>query len=156
MFRRREASLWEGSIYSGGEMFSQTCKYVLRAASALARHHELGPLRGKVIAEEMDIPLNYLHKILRTLVLEGILTSARGGKGGFRLVRAPREITLMELLRPFDETLRVVTCPFENPLCGVANPCPLHDDWSQVAKRYTAFLEDTTLESLAEEWTLDV
>lgn len=49
------------------------------------------------IACQTCAPIEYLRKILQRLVRSGILASGRGRRGGFRLVRAPSQITLLEL-----------------------------------------------------------
>ncbi len=132
-------------------MLSQTCEYALRAATHIARHGDEGPVLAKNIASEMNVPLRYLHKVLRDLVRSGVLGSSRGIGGGFRLRKPPSEVRVADVLAPFEELSGRTGCPFGNPLCGVASPCPAHERWSRVVTAYTDFLETTTLRDLVGE-----
>lgn len=69
--------------------------YAVRAALDLARHYEDEPRKAREIAESMDIPLNFLKRILSELVAQGLLTSIAGPNGGYRLTQPPENITLL-------------------------------------------------------------
>jgi Rrf2 family iron-sulfur cluster assembly transcriptional regulator len=129
-------------------LWTQTCEYALRAATYIAQHDDNGSVLARDVSEAMDVPHQYLQKVLRELVRNGILTSTRGIGGGFRLKRPARRIRLIELIAPFDDFLQRTTCPFGNPRCGKANPCPVHDRWTTVVDAYRTFLESTTLGDL--------
>jgi Rrf2 family protein len=129
-------------------MMSQTCEYALRAVSYIAANASDAPVMAKDVAAAMNIPLTYLQKVLRTLVRVNVLTSGRGIHGGFRLKRPPGEICLADVIMPFDDKIHLIACPFGNPRCGQANPCPVHDRWVPVVTAYRAFLATTTLEDL--------
>ena len=130
-------------------MLSQTCKYALRAITYVVDHLDEGPALAKDIAEEADVPLRYLQKIMRDLVRSGVLHSTRGIGGGFRLSKPPERIHLIDVLAPFDDSLQKTMCPFGNIECGVRNLCPVHERWSEVVEAYRNFLDTTTLAHLA-------
>src|SRR5690606_29875681 len=50
------------------------------------------------LAAKFNLPAAYLNKSLQALVRAGILASTAGPRGGFRLVRPPSEITLLEVV----------------------------------------------------------
>jgi len=50
------------------------------------------------LAAAFELPPAYLNKCLQLLVKAGILASSAGVKGGFRLARAPQQITLLEVV----------------------------------------------------------
>jgi Rrf2 family protein len=129
-------------------MLSQTCEYALRAVTYIGRHTDAGPVLAKDIATEMEVPLRYLQKVLRDLVRIGVLDSTRGIGGGFRLSRPADKVRLTDVMAPFDDILARTSCPFGNPQCGKANPCPVHDRWADVAGAYLAFLQNTTVRDL--------
>ncbi len=132
-------------------MLSQTCEYALRAATYIAHHDEDEPVLAKDIAENTNVPLKYLQKILRDLVRNGLLVSARGIGGGFRLSRQPAKVHLVDILSPFDDATQKMSCPFGNPECGGSNPCPVHNRWKRVVESYRTFLQTTTLGHLIKE-----
>jgi Rrf2 family protein len=131
-------------------MFSQTCEYALRAMTYIAQHGEERPVLAREIARRTSVPLKYLQKVLGDLVRQGLLKSSRGIGGGFRLNKPARRLSLAEVLAPFDDLMRRTSCPFGNPLCGEANPCPVHDRWVQVVGPYRDFLQTTMLADLVD------
>jgi Rrf2 family protein len=76
--------------------YSQTTGYAIEALACLARRRP-GSMLVREIAGETDIPLPYLSKIFQRLAEAGIVESKRGYKGGVRLSRDPRKITLLEI-----------------------------------------------------------
>ena len=74
-------------------ILSQTAEYALRAVLAIAREADGKAVGAARIAAELGIPANYLSKTLHQLARAGILESARGKLGGFRLARAGDRIT---------------------------------------------------------------
>lgn len=127
-------------------MFSLTSEYAMRAMIYLTRHADDRPIPGREIAEETHIPPRYLSTILGDLVRAGILHSSPGTGGGFRMVRSPKEVTLSEVLVPFEPVLTDCrSCPFGNEQCADDHPCAGHDLWRKVREMYSRFLEKTSV-----------
>ena len=61
-------------------------EYALRAVILLAQKRDSGPQSFRDVASELDIPSEFLAKILRSLVRSGIVRSKRGAAGGYELV----------------------------------------------------------------------
>ena len=59
-------------------------------------------LSGKALAEFHGIPESYLLKHLKMLVSNEILESVPGPRGGYRLARPPRDITLLDIVQAVD------------------------------------------------------
>ena len=68
-------------------MLSKTSEYALRAVLFLARESRDIPVPAGDIATGLDVPANYLSKILHTLSRAGVVSSERGPGGGYRLAR---------------------------------------------------------------------
>jgi Rrf2 family protein len=60
------------------------------------------------IAARKKIPKKYLEQILLTLNRNGYLASRKGAEGGYRLAKAPNEISVAEILRLMDGALAPV------------------------------------------------
>ncbi len=131
-------------------MLSQTTEYALAAAVHLASHRGDGPLRVGDVAAELDIPQNYLSKILHSYARAGILSSTRGPGGGFELVRDPFDILLAELVRPFESRLMSPEsiCLLGREACRDDDPCSAHGHWKHVRAAIQTFFSDTTLGDL--------
>jgi Rrf2 family protein len=126
-------------------VFNKTSEYALRAVAAIAQGSGDRPVLAKDIAKGGDIPAKYLSKVLGDLVRAGVLSSTRGIGGGFRLRQPPENVPLIEVVRPFEDVLASRRCPFGNPRCSDASPCPIHEQWKPVSEAYRSFLEQTTV-----------
>ncbi len=77
---------------------SRSSEYAISAVVQLASAPP-GTLRScPELARKGKLPERYLLHILRRLVESGILNSTRGTTGGYALARAPRQITLLNLV----------------------------------------------------------
>lgn len=123
---------------------SRTSRYALRAVVHLARSGGERIPAGK-LSSELDLPENYLSKTLNALAHGGILDAARGPGGGFRLVRKPDELPLIEVIEPFETLGAGQECVLGRPECSEEDPCPAHEDWKRVASRIEAFFRETTV-----------
>jgi Rrf2 family protein len=131
-------------------MLSQTSRYALRALDFMANQGNGDYKLVKDISGKLDIPQQYLSKILHSLAREGLLQSQRGRSGGFRLNRPAAEITLFDVVDPLDHLSRLGTCIMGDRPCGngTSQPCALHGMWGDVRGKYLTFLRSTTLAEL--------
>ena len=125
-------------------MLTRTAEYALRAVIHLAQHHEDWPIPGNQIAKQAGIPAKYLSKVLGDLVRVGVLTSSRGKRGGFAMVRSPKKMRLVDVLRPFEQ-FEIRRCPFGNSECIDRKPCLAHDQWKKVVAAEQEFFRKTTI-----------
>lgn len=129
-------------------ILSQTAVYALRAMLHLAERPDDQPVPVGEIASALDVPRNYLSKILHVLARRGLLRSARGPGGGFSLVLPPARTTLLEVAAHFDDMNRD-RCLLGRPECRDEDPCPAHGQWKDVAAALHAFFSNTTIADLA-------
>ena len=80
-------------------------EYALLALVHLARHAEEGYIAVHAIATAQEIPPKFLEQILLTLKRARYVASLKGQRGGYRLARPARQITLAEVIRLFDGAL---------------------------------------------------
>jgi Rrf2 family protein len=132
-------------------MFSTTCEYALRALVRLARMPNGTAVLGRDLAQHAEIPANYLSKILLTLRNAGILTTARGTGGGYRLRKSPDEIRLIQVVELFDGQRAKPACLLGGRECSDENPCSAHNAWRDVRVAYLSFLENTTLAGISKD-----
>ena len=129
-------------------ILSQTAVYALKAAMHLAESQGDGPVRVDDIAGALDVPRNYLSKILHLLARAGVLTSLRGPHGGFTLGKDAHDMPLSEVIAPFDDFTPSSACFLGREICSDANPCAAHARWKGVFAEVQAFLNDTTVHDL--------
>ena len=76
---------------------------VALADLATAREDQLTSLAD--ISKRQDISLPYLEQLFVKLRRAGLVESARGPGGGYKLARSPSEIRVSEVLEAVDETV---------------------------------------------------
>ena len=126
-------------------MLSNTSEYALRAVIYLGEREGDGTIRVDEVAEALDVPKNYLSKILHSLVKQKVLRSLRGPRGGFELARPATEVTLYDVVSPFDDIEARRTCLLGRKECSDTNPCAIHGHWREVATRVATFFRETTV-----------
>lgn len=123
---------------------SQTAEYAIRVIAWLAARSSEEPVLARELSSGTDIPPHYLSKILRRLVVAGVLTSQKGQGGGFTLVRPPRQITFRDVLSAVDAFPRADRCAFGWGTCSARRPCPLHHSWSRMSEQFRHWACNTT------------
>ena len=68
----------------------------------LGRRYGQGPASLAEIAAAEDLPRAYLEQLVMSLRDAGLVTSTRGARGGYELVRPPAEIRMSEVLRALE------------------------------------------------------
>ena len=123
---------------------TQTAEYALRAMAWIALESPRDPVLARDLSTGTRIPSQYLSKILRRLVLAGILESRKGRGGGFTLARPPDRIFFKEVLAAVDAYPREDRCAFGWGACDPARPCPLHESWSRMSSGFREWASRTT------------
>lgn len=124
-------------------MLSRTAGYALNAVLHIA--DQGGPVSAAAVAEALDVPANYLAKILNALARRGVLASERGRKGGFSLARPPSRIALMEVVDGFDGLGDERRCLLGRGTCSDVGGCPVHRAWRQASEPAFRFFEERTV-----------
>lgn len=130
-------------------MISRTAKYALRAVVHLAAEAREAPVPVDAVAEQLDVPRNYLSKTLHLLAKRDILTSSRGPGGGFELARPAGEISLADVVEVFDDLEARQGCLLGEASCSDATACAVHHRWKRLSTQVTAFFRETTVGALA-------
>lgn len=133
-------------------VLSQTVEYALRATLYVARSAP-GPARLPEIATAIHAPPRYLAKILGQLARAGILTSARGPAGGFRLAPRRERASLSSIIAVFEEPERR-RCLLGHGVCGQNPSCAVHEKWAPIAQSSADFFARTTIGDLLSSTSL--
>jgi Rrf2 family protein len=65
------------------------------------------------IAEQYDIPIELMAKVLQRLVRVGLLASTQGTRGGYTLGRPPLAISVADVIEAIDGPFTVTACSTE-------------------------------------------
>jgi Rrf2 family transcriptional regulator, iron-sulfur cluster assembly transcription factor len=126
-------------------MLSITTEHALRALCLLACTPDGGSLLGRELSERADIPATYLSKIMLTLRNGGYVAATRGLGGGYRLLRSPETVTLLDIVELFEGPRTHPRCVLGYGTCSDEAPCGAHNTWCKVREHEVAFLHKTRL-----------
>lgn len=123
-------------------------RYALRMMIELARREE-GFVSLRDISEQMCVSVKYLEQIAAVLYKAGLLQSARGAGGGYRLTRPSTEITAGDILRASEGNLASVAC-VDGKEGETCNGCPSRDFWVGLQTSINEYADKYTLHTLAQ------
>lgn len=129
--------------------FNITSDYAIRTVLCLAMHSNQY-CTATEIQQQMGVPATYLHKVTAKLKQAGILTATKGNGGGYRLCRAPDEISLYDILSLTEQTLEINGCLVDESFCSrhAADTCPVRRAYSELTAVMKHSLRKTTIGSL--------
>lgn len=78
---------------------SKKTLFAIEAVLDIAYHSGGEPVRSREITRRQGIPRRYLEQTLQQLVRSGVLMGVRGPRGGYRLARERRRISVGEIVR---------------------------------------------------------
>ena len=120
----------------------------------IAHSDEKTPLKSYNISKSLGVSDSYLKKIIRQLVVAGLITSEAGKKGGVFLKKSPDKITLLDIFEaiegkePFARATGLVERVFLNELKEVKEQkqAMILEAFNQAEKSYKEKLKKITLQ----------
>ena len=112
-------------------MLSAKAQYAIHALTFLGENFQKGYIPINQIAENRKIPPKFLEAILLEFRKAGVLGSKAGKNGGYYLLRNPREIEMVQILRLMDGPIALLPCvskkfyescrlcPYEEANCNI-------------------------------------
>lgn len=127
---------------------SRRADYGVRAAVFLARAWGDGTYRKvREISEATSVPRSFTPQVLGDLVRAGLAEARAGREGGYRLSRAPAEISLLQVVEASEGTLLPHRCTLRGIGCPPLDPCVVHAAWFEAAQALRSSLAQATLQS---------
>lgn len=125
-------------------------RYAVTAMADIASHagaaHAGAPaVPLSQVAERQNLPLAYLEQIFVSLRRAGLVESARGRSGGYRLTRPATEISVGSVMEAVDEETRFTRCSDDNPRCSLDTPCLTHGLWTALGQVTSDFFRSVSL-----------
>src|ERR1700751_4061269 len=90
--------------------FSTKAEYGVRLLVELGRHPGEAPVSLSAIADAENLPLGYLEQIAPRLRRAGLVVSARGAQGGYRLARHPQTSSMDEVVLALEGAVAPIEC----------------------------------------------
>jgi Rrf2 family iron-sulfur cluster assembly transcriptional regulator len=124
-------------------------RYAVMAMIDIGEHSGGHPVSLADIAERQEISQEYLEQLFGKLRRAGLVESARGPGGGYKLAREACDIPVSEIILAVDEPLRVTRCEGDAvDGCVKGEKCCAHDLWSSLGRQMMYFLASITLEDV--------
>jgi Rrf2 family protein len=130
---------------------SKKADYALMAMKHLAQKTGVSSTSAREIAEQYDIPIELMAKVLQRLVRTGLLVSTQGTRGGYTLSRASTSISVADVIQAIDGPFTVTACSTENAGCEQYSKCNIRDPLWQIRERIVAALGTVTLAEMAND-----
>jgi Rrf2 family protein len=123
--------------------------YAVRAALCLARWGGEGRyVKIREVARRMALPASYTPRVLRLLAEAGLAEARAGREGGYRLIRPPDEVALLEVVEAAEGTFDLSRCILRGGPCHWEQTCAVHGAWSAAVEAWRNSLRQTTLADL--------
>jgi Rrf2 family protein len=130
---------------------SKKADYALMAMKHLAVRADGSSASAREIAEQYDIPVELLAKVLQRLARRGLLTSLQGTRGGYRLARPTTMISVADIIQAIDGPLTVTACSSEAENCGQYAKCNIRDPLWKIKDRIVSALTTCSLQEISSD-----
>ena len=129
------------------KLITRNTDYAVRALCCIAEQKQ------KVISTDrfvksLEMPRPFLRKILQTLTKEGLLNSSKGKDGGFSLAVSPKKITLIDVMKIFQGSIRLSEHKFKKSNCPHISHCLLKKKIDEIEKEVIEKLKAITISSI--------
>lgn len=102
----------------------------------------------KEIADSMGLSFDFLSKILQSLLKKGIVESQKGAKGGYKLARSPKEISVFDIIDSLEEKKFLVECLEVDNKCDMSSVCTIKDPLSTLQNKINKLFTETSIKEI--------
>jgi Rrf2 family transcriptional regulator, iron-sulfur cluster assembly transcription factor len=125
-------------------------EYAVRCVLYLSSSPREEIVSRKAIAEAMDIPEQFLGKIAQQLARSGIVEIVQGARGGFRLLRSPDDLSLLEVVEATIGEIFLNDCLMNPGICMRSAACAVNKIWEKARDELRETLAKATFKRLLE------
>lgn len=132
---------------------NQESDYAFRIILMLCKEGLDNRLDAKSLSEKGNIPLRFLLKLTRKLTQAEIVKSFRGINGGYALAKAPKNITLKDVVEAIQGPIVVTRCVYDKNACSAnkMGHCSVHRALIDIQKDMVEKLEGVNFEDLSKD-----
>jgi Rrf2 family iron-sulfur cluster assembly transcriptional regulator len=124
-------------------------RYAVQAMADIAAFGAADAVSLSEIAHRQGLSTAYLEQLFGKLRRAGLVESARGADGGYRLARPADAIHVGEIVEAVDEEIRTTACGGAATGCrGDGARCLTHDLWEELGRQIEHFLSSVSLDDI--------
>ena len=132
------------------DILRRNTDYALRLMIGLAGRYESGAVSTRSLAQEQEVSYQLACKLMQKLHDARLVDSCMGPKGGFRLARAPGQISLLEVVEVIQGPVRLNRCLMSECACPRGAGCPVRAKITELQGHMEQYLRHVTIGDLAE------
>ena len=106
------------------KLLTRDTDYAVRALCFIAKDKER-VISVNELVKKLHVPRPFLRKVLQILHKKGILYSFKGQGGGFSLAMPPDKISITDLIKIFQASLKLNECMLKKKICPNRKTCSL-------------------------------
>jgi Rrf2 family protein len=124
--------------------YSQATDYALHAMLYLVTAAPDKPVGVQLLAEKLGVSQTYLSKMMTKLVKAGLIQSAPGANGGYRLRRMQEDISFLDVIRAIEGTASLFECSLNH-----GSECLIQQVVIDAERQMEQFLENKKIADVA-------
>lgn len=125
--------------------------YAVRALAYLAGQPSERIVSKAEIERKQDIPPHFLSKVMRDLVIRGLVESRIGSKGGFRLARPAKTISIKDVYEAVESPLNLMECfDKRDAYCQLWSACGQISIWERAQSLVASYLASVSIGDIAD------
>ncbi|MBC7951238.1 MAG: Rrf2 family transcriptional regulator [Rhodospirillaceae bacterium] len=126
---------------------SKKMLFAIEAVLDIAYHAGGEPVQSREITRRQGIPRRYLEQTLQQLVRSGVLVGVRGPRGGYRLARERRRISVGEIVRVI-RAMETAEDPYQDVPASELGKSVIRPMWGDLAEDIMIKLDAITVDDL--------
>ena len=126
-------------------------EYAIRCISYLSRVGVGVCVPKKDITDYSEIPQSFLAKIAQDLGKAGLIEIVQGSKGGYRLLKNPEDISLLEVVEIMIGRIILNDCVGRPENCPASPRCLVHRVWDDASSQLRDSLANVSFEQISRE-----
>jgi len=128
---------------------TRAADYAVRVMVHLASLPAGSRVQKNALVELSEAPESFLSKVLQRMVAKGLITSRRGGGGGFEIARPAQEVSVLTVVEAIDGPIHLNLCVPGASGCERSLACAVHPVWVEARGALTKVLGRATMDRLA-------
>ena len=130
---------------------TRAAEYAVRCILYLSQKGRGELITRQEISEQADIPAKFLAKIAQELAKAHLIDIRQGAKGGFRLLKEPKEITLLQVVEIMIGEIYLNDCAMDPETCGASSNCAVNRIWVKARTQLRQTLAQEDFAKLAKQ-----
>ncbi|MBW4085725.1 RrF2 family transcriptional regulator [Paenibacillus sp. S150] len=124
--------------------YSKATNYALHTMLYLVAAAPNKPIGVQQLAERQGVSPTYLSKILTKLVKAGLIESASGANGGYRLKRKQEDISFLDIIHAIEGTASLFDCTLDH-----SSECPIQQEMIAAEQQMERYLQNRKISGIA-------